>query len=206
MRMTHFIRVFAAICLALFIATPAMAAPADPWAAKAESYLQNLRQAKAEFELIAPDNSVRKGTFYLKRPGRLRFEYAQAPFDLIIADGTLMNFYDATAKQAQSAPIQATIANFFLRRDMSLSGDLKVASVEDQKEYVHVNVVQAKEPDAGQLTLSFYKQPFVLKGWRVSEYNGNVTRVRLRNLQVNPDLPASLFVYRDPSGRSLPNK
>lgn len=204
MRMTNFIRAFAALCLTVFIALPAMAA--DPYVAQTERYLQSLQQAKAEFELIAPDNTTRKGTFYLKRPGRLRFEYATAPYDLIVADGTLMNFYDASTKQAQSAPIQATLANFFLRKNMSLSGDLKVAKSEEQGEYVHVTVVQAKDPDAGQLTLSFSKNPFVLKGWRVAEYNGNVTRVRLRNLVANPDLPASLFVYRDPSGRSTPNQ
>lgn len=204
MRMTNFIRLLAAAFLAVFIALPAMAA--ESWAARAERYMQGLHTAKAKFELIAPDQTMRSGTFYLKRPGRLRFEYDTAPHDLIVADGTLMNFYDASTRQAQSAPIQATLANFFLRQNMSLSGDLKVTNVEEQGEYVHVTVVQAKDADAGNLTLSFSKQPFVLKGWRVAEYNGNVTRLRLKDLQANPDLPASLFVYRDPSGRSAPNK
>ena len=178
----------------------------SPYVKKAESYLQNLKTAKAEFDLIAPDETMRSGTFYLNRPGRLRFEYSGIHKDLIVADGTLLHFYDSQIDQAQSAPIQTTLANFFLRSKMSFTKDLKVAKVEDDTEYVHITLLQKDSPDTGNITLSFGKTPFVLKGWRVSEYNGNVTRMRLKNLQENPKLANGLFVFKDPSGRGSMNK
>lgn len=201
--MTRFLALAVAAFLTLFSVT---AHAADPRVVQAEAYLQQLKTAKADFQIITPDGTLRQGTFYLKRPGRLRFEYANAPYDLIVADGTLINLYDATTKQAQSAPIAATLANFFLRKNMKLSGDLKVTHVEEDAEYVHITLVQAKDSDSGNLTLSFGKSPFLLRGWRVAEYTGNVTRVRLRNLQQNIDLPANLFVYKDPSGKSKLNQ
>lgn len=194
----------AVVAFLTFFAFSAQAA--DPWVAKAEAYLQQLKTAKADFQIIAPDGTLRQGVFYLKRPGRLRFEYATAPYDLIVADGTLINMYDATAKQAQSAPIQATLANFFLRKKMSLSGDLKTTHVEEDASYVHITLVQAKDADSGNLILSFSKSPFALRGWRVSEYTGNVTRVRLRNLKENLALSPDLFVYKDQSGKNNLNQ
>ena len=191
--------------LLLFI-LPAQAATNSPYVAKAEQYLQAMRQAKAQFQLIAPDQTMRTGTFYLKRPGRLRFEYDQSPKDLIVADGTLLHYYDAGTRQTQSAPIQSTLANFFLRSNMKFTRDLNVQNVEEDTEYVHITLVQKKDPESGNITLSFSKAPFEFKGWRVAEYNGNVTRVRLRNIQINPDLPASLFVFKDPSGKGRVNQ
>lgn len=201
------IRFFPLLLLALMVlAAPAFAQANSPWVATAEQYLQQLKEAQADFQLIAPDNTFRTGKFYLKRPGRLRFEYSEQPHDLIVADGTLLHFYDAANKQTQSAPIQATLANFFLRSSMSFSGDVRVKNIEEEGEYVHISVVQAKDPESGALTLSFAKQPFALKGWRVAEASGNVTRVRLRNLVANPRLPGNLFAFKDPSGRGGVNR
>lgn len=193
--------------LALVIAAlPVHAATNSPYVAQAEQYLQAMKQAKAQFQLIAPDQTMRTGTFYLKRPGRLRFEYDQEPKDLIVADGTLLHYYDGGTHQVQSAPIQSTLANFFLRSDMKFTKDLNVSGVEEDTEYVHISLVQKKDPESGNITLSFSKAPFEFKGWRVAEYNGNITRVRLRNIQVNPQLPAALFNYKDPSGKGGLNK
>lgn len=190
-----------------FINVPAFAASVDaPIVKQAETYLQNLREAKADFELIAPDESMRSGTFYLKRPGRLRFEYSGIHKDLIVADGTLIHFYDSSVDQSQSAPIQSTLANFFLRSKMSFGGDLEVAKVEEDTEYAHITLVQKDSPDTGNITLSFGKNPIILKGWRVSEYNGNVTRMRLKNVVENPKLANNLFNFTDPSGRGAVNK
>lgn len=190
-----------------FVSFQANAAPADsPWVKKAETYLQNLKSAKAEFDLIAPDETMRSGIFYLNRPGRLRFEYSGIHKDLIVADGTLLHFYDSVVDQSQSAPIQSTLANFFLRSKMSFAKDLNVATVEDDMDYVHITLIQKDSPDTGNITLSFSKKPMVLKGWRVSEFNGNVTRMRLKNLQENPKLDNNLFNFTDPSGRGNVNQ
>lgn len=203
--MLKFMR-FLPLLILSFFAIPASAATNSPWVAQAETYLQNMKQAQAQFQLIAPDQTMRTGTFYLKRPGRLRFEYDQAPKDLIVADGTLLHYYDAGTRQTQSAPIQSTLANFFLRENMKFTKDLNVQGVEEDNEYVHIMLVQKKDPESGNITLSFSKAPFEFKGWRVAEYNGNVTRVRLRNIQVNPQLPASMFVYKDPGGKGRVNQ
>lgn len=177
----------------------------NQWVLKAENYLQNLREAKAEFDLIAPDETMRSGIFYLKRPGRLRFEYSGVYNDLIVADGTLIHFYDAASNQSQSAPIQSTLANFFLRSNMSLRDNLDVAGIEEIDEHVHITLVQKENADSGNITLSFQQSPFELKGWRVAEFNGNVTRMRLKDLDKNTDLSPTLFVFKDPAGRDTFN-
>lgn len=199
------------LLMAIFI-SPAQAYDAEnspyqsQWVVRAETYLQNLDKAKSEFDLIAPDETMRSGMFYLNRPGRLRFEYNDNQKDLIVADGTLIHFYDANTNQSQSAPIQSTLANFFLRSNMSFDKDLDVARVEEIDEHVHITLTQKDSPDSGNITLSFGQSPFVLKGWRVAEFNGNVTRMRLKNLETDPELANNLFVFKDPAGRDILNQ
>ena len=54
----------------------------------------------ARFEQMDAVNKSLKGTFYLSRPGRLKFEYdPPAPF-LIVANGSSLIYEDATTQQA----------------------------------------------------------------------------------------------------------
>ncbi len=56
-----------------------------------QNYLQDLKTLKADFQQVieTPDEGgifLTHGTFYLQRPGRLRWEYAEPDKQLIVAD------------------------------------------------------------------------------------------------------------------------
>ena len=63
--------------------------------ARVEYYLNSVKTLSADFIQISPDSSISRGRFYLKRPGRLRFEYdppskhgCPKPRDLFLRVGT----------------------------------------------------------------------------------------------------------------------
>lgn len=172
--------------------------------ARAESYFQNLTTAKARFIQTAPDGSQTRGNFYLSRPGKLRFEYDPPLKDFVVADGLFIYFYDAQLKQQTNAPISATLADFLLRKNLKLSGDLKVTKVARDGGLMQLTVVQAAEPNAGSLTLGFQEAPqFQLKKWQVRDATGNITEIELFNIQTGVDLPGNLFSYIDPERKGL---
>lgn len=214
--MRQFFHGFLVAC-ALLIATPATAQmpgamdpgiPTDiaPAVTAAETYLQSLTTAKARFLLTAADGSQRIGTFYLNRPGRLRFEYDPPAQDFIVADGLLIYFYDAQLGEQSNAPIGQTLADFLLRTNITLGGDVVVERVMRGGGLLQITLVQKNDPGAGSMTLGFTEDPIQLKKWRVVDAQGQIVEVELFQLQTGIALDSALFAYRDPKARRTFNE
>lgn len=170
----------------------------------AENYLNNLRTLKARF--VQTDNEGRQiaGDFMLKRPGRMRFEYDAPIKDFIVADGTFVHYYDAKMKQQSSAPISRTLANFFLQKDITLSGDIFVDEIRREKDdsLLILTLSQRKDPLAGNLSLAFSRDPksgaLSLLKWRVIDPQGLITETALFDTQTGISLNNDQFHYYDP--------
>jgi outer membrane lipoprotein-sorting protein len=172
---------------------------------QAGDYLNTLTTMKARFLLTAADGAQQIGTFYLDRPGKLRFEYDPPAKDFIVADGILIYFYDAQLKQQSNAPIGQTLADFLLRKKIKLNGDIKVLRVMRGGGLLQITVQQAKDPGAGTLTLGFTEGPMQLKKWRVVDAQNQTVEVELFQMETGVSLDDDLFVYRDPNPKKRVN-
>lgn len=184
------------LCL-LLIALPAYADNAAD-VQKAESYLKTFDTARARFVQTTHNGVQLVGTFYLDRPGKLRFEYDPPVEDFVVADGFFIYFYDAEAKEQTNAPIGQTLADFILRENVSLSGDVAVKEVKRAGDLLQITIVQSADPESGSITLGFQEEPFELKKWRVVDGQGLITEVELFYLKSGMKHPSGLFVYADP--------
>lgn len=172
---------------------------------RAEKYLQNLKTAQARFVQTTHNGSQLVGTFYLSRPGKLRFEYDPPVENFVVADGVFIYFYDAELESQTNAPIKTTLANFFLRKNFSFNDDLVVQDAKKAGGLLMVTVVQADEPEAGSIVFAFGEKPFELKKWRVIDGQGLITEVELFYLKTGLDLDSKLFRFADPK-RNDPKK
>lgn len=169
-----------------------------PSVAHIEEYLRSLKTAKARFLQTAPDGSQIVGTFYLNRPGKLRFEYDDPIEDFVVADGFFIYFYDSELGEQTNAPIGQTLADFLLRADLKLGGDIKVQNIVQNDQLLLVTLVQAADPGAGSITLGFEENPMRLKKWRIKDAQGMITEIELFQLETKVDLEDSLFIYINP--------
>ncbi|MDB5492036.1 MAG: outer rane lipocarrier LolA family protein [Micavibrio sp.] len=176
-----------------------------PLVKQAGDYLNDLTTMKARFLLTSADGTQQIGTFYLDRPGRLRFEYDPPAKDFIVADGILIYFYDAQLKQQSNAPIGQTLADFLLRKNIKLSGDIKVDRVMRGGNLLQITVRQGKDPGAGSLTLGFTENPLQLKKWRVVDAQNQTVEVELFQMETGLALDSKLFVYHDPNPKKRIN-
>lgn len=195
-----------AIIIAFLLFLLPLAAQADtPAVKKAEEYLQSLKTTQARFLQTTSDGTQFLGTFYLSRPGKLKFEYDDPVEDFVVADGLFIYFYDAQLGEQTNAPIGQTLADFLLRPDLHLSGDITVTDVRRSGGLLQITLVQTKEPEAGSLTLGLEENPMKLKKWRVTDAMGAITEVELFKLQLDVKFADGLFVYADPK-RGAPNR
>lgn len=185
--------------LSFALLIPALSyAERNPDVVRAEKWLNALKTAQSEFVQIAPDGTQRTGSFYISRPGKLRFEYRTEPKDFIVADGVFLYYYDATSGQQSNAPIGATLADFLLRPNMSMNGDVSVQRVFKTSDLTQITLVQTDSPDTGKLIMGFQHKPYQLKKWQVIDSSGAITQVDLEDMNPGIKLDDSLFRYVDP--------
>lgn len=190
------------VTLLTLIAAPAFAAKnAD--IVKAEEYLQALDKIEAKFEQSYLDDAGNKqvltGTFYLDRPGRMRFEFNEID-DFIVADGFVIYNYDADERQQTNAPIGSTIADFLLRDKIAVEDEeIMVTDIKKSNGYTSITVTQRADPDAGSLTMAFSQIPYKLASWSVIDAIGTEVQVKLKDMKEVSDFDHDgLFMFRDP--------
>jgi len=199
--------ILAAAAIAVATASvPAIAAP-KPAALSAqdqailgrvEEYLNGVHTLQSKFIQAAPSGHQTSGTFYLSRPGKMRLEYDPPVKDFVVADGSFLFYWDGEMRQQSSAPIGSTLADFILRKEVRLSGDVTVTDVYQAPGVVEVSLVETKDPGKGTLTLVFEDRPFQLRKWRVLDAQGLTTEVALVNPRSGVQLDANMFYFKEP--------
>ena len=168
-----------------------------------ERYFNAIDTLKADFLQIAPEGGVAEGVFYLRRPGRLRVEYAPPVPVLIVGDGLLLHYHDMELGQINDWPIFDTPLGALSSESVRFNDELVVTDFVERDGRVAITVVQRDDPGVGSLTLIFDTAPLLLRQWRVTDAQGLVTTVSLLGLETNIALNARLFVFDDPRERPI---
>lgn len=173
--------------------------------AAASAYLAALENMQGDFLQLGPDGSVAEGKFYLRRPGRLRFEYQPPENLLVVADGTWVAVKDS-ASPAQRYPIASTPLSLFLAADVDLARSARVLNVESQPGALLITLADRAGEAPGQITLIFDQPNLQLRQWVVTDAQGLQTTVALRNVQSGIRADNALFTLRDEQRPSIGGK
>jgi outer membrane lipoprotein-sorting protein len=164
-----------------------------------EQYFNGIRSLKARFVQSNPNGSVVQGTLYVRRPGRMRFEY-DAPSQLkIVADGRQVTMWDNATRDFGQWPIGWTAASFLVKDPLVLSGELQVEKLERVNGMLEATMSQARKPQEGKVIVRLGENPLLLRGWTIIDNRGNRVTVSLSDMQTGLQLADSLF--KDESGR-----
>jgi len=168
---------------------------------RAAAYLQGLAGAKGEFVQTDARGRVTRGTFYMQRPGKARFEYAPPSGLLIVSDGHNVNVHDRRLKTFDRYPLGATPLSLFLARQIRLDRGVVVERVVKTSDGFQIHARDGKRQADGSIVMAFAGSPLRLTEWIITDSRGGRTRVQLTSLQPTAGLSPDLFVLRDPNRR-----
>ena len=158
-------------------------------------YLSSIQTMVGNFVQIGPDGGRTEGTFYLQKPGRVRFEYnPPSPID-IIADGSSVVVRDRKLATQDLYPLSQTPLRYLLADRIDLLRDTDVVSVTSDDTFATVTIEQ-KQLMIGtdKLMMMFDAKDLALKQWTVTDPQGFDTTVAVYNLDTTKKPDPNLFV------------
>src|SRR6056297_3468874 len=180
------------IAVALVAASPATADKLS--LNEISGYLNGMKTATGDFTQINDDGTISTGQIYIKRPGRVRFEYAPPEQILVVADGDRVGVIDGKSNTGPEAyPLHRTPLKIILARNVNLAQERMVIGHKSDGKTTTVRAQDPENPDYGSIDLVFTGDPVELRQWVINDSSGSSTTVILGDLQTDIRLDNDLF-------------
>ncbi|MBB3994348.1 outer membrane lipoprotein-sorting protein [Sulfitobacter undariae] len=158
------------------------------------NYLNELTTAKGDFTQINSDGTISTGTIYIKRPGRVRFEYNAPDTGLVIAGSNTVVIYDTKSNQPpETYPLSRTPLSIILARKVNLGQAKMVTGHAYDGTATTVTAQDPENPQYGNIQMKFTGPTPELRQWIINDGNGGQTTVVLGELQKGGNIPNNLF-------------
>jgi outer membrane lipoprotein-sorting protein len=207
--MNRLITFASAAALAAFgVSTTAQSqAPAAAVAVPAEldqaiNALRAISTLRADFTQTDRNGQRVGGVLTLKRPGKVRFQYALGVPMLMVSDGKALNFIDYEVRQVQRWPIGNTPLGALLdpNKDVARFGRLQPTA---DPNVISVEVRDPRHREYGVITLIFVRKSSAPGGlelatWVMLDSQNKRTTIRLSNHQYGVAVAANAFDWNDP--------
>ena len=158
------------------------------------AYLNTLTTAETDFTQVNADGSIATGKLFIKRPGRVRFEYAPPDKSLVLASGGQVAIFDAKSNQPpEQYPLKRTPLNLILAENINLARAKMVVGHSEDGTSTRVKALDPDNPDYGSIELVFTANPVELRQWVITDDAGSQTTVILGEMKKGATLASSLF-------------
>jgi outer membrane lipoprotein-sorting protein len=159
-------------------------------------YLNGIVTMQTRFVQTDGNGGLARGTFWLHRPGRLRFEYDPPVPILVIARSDFLVHYDKELREANYLSQKDTPAWFLLADKVTWDDDFTVTDVKRIGPIIEVSATRRSAPDQGAVTLVFDYAPIKLLGWRLVDASGRSMQVRLQDQKLGIPIDSEVFQFR----------
>ncbi len=154
---------------------------------------------KANFTQTSSRGGSATGRMLMSRPGKMRMQYDTPVNDaaLIVNSGVTL-WWEAGRKR--NIPTGQTPIKAMVQKDFSFfDKNIKILDYNESGNTVSVTMQWNPRPQDGYLTVTMTKnKPVTIKGWSMSDADGNVVNINLSNVQFGVSAPNKYFQVNTP--------
>ncbi|MGB7241533.1 MAG: outer membrane lipoprotein carrier protein LolA [Sulfitobacter sp.] len=166
------------------------------------SFLNGFQTAVGDFTQINDDGSISTGKVFIKRPGKVRFEYNPPETALVVAGSGAVVIFDTKSNQPpETYPLKRTPLSIILARTVDLGRARMVVGHEYDGTATLVTAQDPENPEYGSIQMAFTGNPVELRQWIINDANGGQTTVILGALTKGGALSNQLFDTNSLSNR-----
>ncbi|MCC7542997.1 MAG: outer membrane lipoprotein carrier protein LolA [Deltaproteobacteria bacterium] len=189
---------------------------ADQVAAQIQAFYDRTRDVEADFAQTYVNKLYNKtersrGRVFFRKPGQMRWEYAQPSGNLIVSDGETMWVYEAEARQAYRRRVtdsELPTALSFLTGTGRLATDFTFRLLDARRQNFPEGIVLELRPRRANPhydRLLFYVDPqtFQVRRTLIIDPQGNRNRFDFLRMRYNRGIPATRFRWNPPRGTRI---
>jgi outer membrane lipoprotein-sorting protein len=156
-------------------------------------WLNGLTTLTASFLQTSPEGKTAQGTFYLSRPGRLRFEY-QPPSPLLIV-ATAGNIYvrNSRLNTVDRTSVSDTPLRLLLADNIDLRRNPAVLAINRVPGGLVLHARSSTNRMSENIVITFSAPDIQIRQWVVKDLQGDPTSVALAQVQTGMPLSDALF-------------
>lgn len=163
-----------------------------------ENYLNNLGSMQATFVQMASNGATAEGRIFIKKPNKIRMEYAEPTNVLIVGNGDFITYKDLDLDQITNIDYDDIPLSLILGNKIKLEGaDFKIIDFYKDKGSTSITLEMKEKSDTGPITLVFSNNPFELKQWKIVDPQSVEVTLSLYDAQKDIDIDEDVFVFRD---------
>lgn len=149
-----------------------------------------------------------QGDVWFKKPGKMRWNYSRPTKDEIVSDGITIWFYNEEEKQVIESPLSEVIDTPTTTTLISGLGNLKnlfdarfsknSPAKENNNTYFIDLLPKENSEEYSIVTVAVDKDSMLVNTIYLYDPFGNLTTVKLNDMQINNGIPDSLFIFKVP--------
>ena len=180
------------LTLVVFTASPSLAQKLS--LGQLSGYLNSFTTAEGQFTQINADGTISTGTIFIKRPGRIRFEYNPPEESLVVAGGGQVAIFDPRSNSGPDRyPLSQTPLSIILERNIDFTRTDMVAGHTSDGTTTTVTVQDPDHPEYGKIQMIYTSSPIELRQWIITDDTDQRTTVILGDLAKDGPVPDILF-------------
>ena len=165
---------------------------------RVSDYLNTIKSVQGRFTQLAADGRSVQGTFYLRKPGRIRFEYDKPNPILIVADGSSVAVSNSQLKTTDRYPLINSPLRLLLSESTNLVTDPRISEVKKEPGILSFTARETVGPARGSITLVFSDNgQLELRQWEVVDAQGQRTTIALNEVRQEANIPPTMFVIQE---------
>ncbi len=170
---------------------------------KIENYLNNIKSMEATFVQMASNGATAEGRLFIKKPNKIRMEYAEPTNVLIVGDGDFIVYNDLDLEQVTHIDYDDIPASLILSNKIKIDGNkLKVIDFYKDSGSTLITLDYADKGDIGPISLIFSNSPFELKQWKIVDPQSVEVTVSLYDAKKDVEISDDVFKFKNPKNSS----
>ena len=186
--------IITSIALLLIQIAPSKSSFLDPIQLEAvnavNAYLNNIEHMEGDFIQINPDTSISEGRFYIRRPGKFRFDYTNPDSLLVVSDSVWLGVIDRELDTLDRYPIRYSPHYVLFKDDVNLLKDARILGIDFYEKFLVLSIEGLTDEEIGEITLHFHVRDSITESntnlelyeWYIIDAQGLETNVKLSNV------------------------
>lgn len=168
------------------------------------AYLNAMTTLKGGFYQIEPSGNVSEGTFYISKPGKMRFEYKPPNPTLLVSDGSTVAVANRRLATIDRYSLSDTPLRFLLADKIDIRKNPHLKSIAHQQGSIVIAMTTSTTRTKANMALVFSEPGYELRQWTIVDDQGLTTTVALRDVTPGVPLAPELFTLPDKASLRSP--